>query len=83
MHTHTYTDLNMQGKTGHYTIAQLSGLKPAMLASSLQAVVTCNETVPRVCTVVLFIDVVHLTNTYVCGDLKSNTLQHCCKWSLT
>ena len=36
-------------------IAQLSGLKPAMLASSVQSVVACYATVPRVCTLVLFI----------------------------
>ena len=36
-------------------LAQLSGLKPAMLASSVQAVVACNATAPRVCTSVLFI----------------------------
>ena len=41
----------MQDKAGHYTIAQLSGLKPAILASSVQAVVA---TAPRVCTLVLF-----------------------------
>ena len=32
-----------------------SGLKPTMLASSVQAVVACNVTAPRVCTLVLFI----------------------------
>ena len=30
-----------------------SGLKPTMLASSVQAVVACNVTAPRVCTLVL------------------------------
>ena len=39
-----------QGKT----IAQLS-IKPAMLVSSVQAVVACCVTAPRVCTLVLFI----------------------------
>ena len=37
------------------TIVQLSGLRPAMLASSVQAVVACYATTPRVCTLVLFI----------------------------
>ena len=48
---------NMQDKAGHWTIAQLSGLKPAMLAASVQAVVhvACNATVLRVCTLVLLI----------------------------
>ena len=35
--------------------AQLSELKPIMLASSVQAIVACNATAPRVCTSVLFI----------------------------
>ena len=34
---------------------QLSELKPAMLVSSVQAVVACYTTAPRVCTLVLFI----------------------------
>ena len=37
------------------TIVQLSRLKPAMLVSSVQAVVACYATAPRVCTLVLFI----------------------------
>ena len=37
------------------TLAQLSGLKPTMLASSVQAVVAGNATAPRVCTSVLVI----------------------------
>ena len=37
------------------TIAQLSELKPIMLTSSVQAVVACNATAQRVCTLVLFI----------------------------
>ena len=40
----------------HQTIAQLSGPKPTMLASSVQSVVACNVTAPRVCTLVLFIN---------------------------
>ena len=46
----------MQDKAGHYTIAQLSGLKPTMFASPVQAVAACNATVPRVCTLVLIIE---------------------------
>ena len=42
-----------QSKTLDY-----SPLKPSMLASSVLAVVACNATVPRVCTLVLYI--VHL-----------------------
>ena len=49
-----------QGRTLDY-IAQLSGLKPRMLALSVQAVVACNATAPRVCTLVLFIDSEGLT----------------------
>ena len=45
----------MQDKAGHQTVAQLSGHKPAMLASSVQSVIACNVTAPRVCTLVLFI----------------------------
>ena len=52
MPTRTCTDLTTRG---HYPIAQFSGLKPTMLASSMQAVVACNATAPRVCTLVLFI----------------------------
>jgi len=33
----------------------LSGPKPTMLASSVQSVVACYATAPRVCTLVLFI----------------------------
>ena len=57
MHACTYVHrpYNQQDKAGHYTIAQLSGLKPAMLASSVQAVVACNATALRVCTLVPFI----------------------------
>ena len=36
-------------------LAQLSGLKSIMLASSVQAVVACNATALRVCTLVLFV----------------------------
>ena len=43
-------------------IAQLSGPKPTMLASSVQAVVACNVTVLRVCTLVLFIKIVMETH---------------------
>ena len=39
------------------TIAQLS-IKPAMLVSSVQAVVACYVTAPRVCTLVLFIIII-------------------------
>ncbi len=45
---------SMKDKARHYTIAQLS-IKPAMLVSSVQAVVACCVTVPRVFTLVLFI----------------------------
>ena len=41
-----------QGRALDY-IAQLSGRKPAMLVSSVQAIVTA----PRVCTLVLFISI--------------------------
>ena len=37
-------------KAGHQTIVQLSGLKPTMFASSVQAVVACSATALRVCT---------------------------------
>ena len=49
---------SMQDKAGHLTIVQLSGLKPAMLVSSVQAVVhvACYATAPRVCTLVLSIN---------------------------
>ena len=50
---HTSTPYNMQDKVRHQTIAQLS--HPTMLASSVQAVVACNVTAPRGCTLVLFI----------------------------
>ena len=43
---------SMKDKVGHKTIAQLS-IKPAMLVSSVQAVVACYVTAPRVCTLVL------------------------------
>ena len=41
-----------QGRTLDYSL--LSGLKPAMLVSSVQAVVAYCATAPRVCTLVLF-----------------------------
>ena len=47
MHTQTLQHAR-QGRT--LDLAQLSGLKPTMLASSVQAVVACNATVLRVCT---------------------------------
>ena len=46
---------NMQDRAGHYTLAQLSGRKLTMLASSVQAVVVCNATALKVCTLVTFI----------------------------
>ena len=46
---------NMQDKAGHYTLAQLNGRRLTMLASSVQAVVVCNATALRVCTLVTFI----------------------------
>jgi len=46
---------NMPDKVGRYTLAQLSDLKPIMLASPVQAVVACNATMSRVCILVLFI----------------------------
>ena len=46
-HTYVHRPYNMQDKAAHETIAQLSGLKAAMLASSVQAVVA---TALRVCT---------------------------------
>ena len=49
MHTCMCTD------SRHWTIAQLSGPKPMMLVSSVQAVGAGNATVLRVCTLVLFI----------------------------
>ena len=52
---------NMQDKAGHYTIAQLSGHKAAMLASSVQAVVACNASCAEaLSTLVLFILWKHL-----------------------
>ena len=56
MCTRTYVHrlYSMKDKARHYTIAQLS-IKPAMLVSSVQAVVACCVTVPRVFTLVLFI----------------------------
>ena len=47
MHTRTCTDHRTLG-------AQLSELKPIMLASSVQAIVACTDRA-RVCTFVLFI----------------------------
>ena len=44
--------------------AQLSELKPIMLALSVQAVVACNATVLRVCTLVLFITHVQVYKTF-------------------
>ena len=41
VHAHVHRLYNMQDKAGHWTIVQLSGLKPAMLVSSVQAVVAC------------------------------------------
>ena len=52
--------------------AQLSGPKPTILASSVQAVVACNATAPRVCTLVLFINLtssVQYPNMYTATDL--------------
>ena len=46
---------NMQDRVDHYL---LSGMKPTMLESSVQAVVACNAIAPRVCTLVLFNDVI-------------------------
>ena len=43
-----------QGKTLDYRPIILS-IKPAILVSSVQAVVACYVTAPRVCTLVLFI----------------------------
>ena len=64
-----------QGKT----IAQLS-IKPAMLVSSVQAVVTCYVTALRVCTLVLFISVVFgtaiPTSLYIFGKCFSYLLAY-------
>ena len=62
MHMHAYG-------TDHTTCqarqdTRLSELKPTMLASSVQAVVACNTTVPRVCTLVLFIEPLIVINPY-------------------
>ena len=54
MHTRTCTDPTAW-KTRQDTIAEWNGHKPAMLVSSVQAVVACHATAPRVCTLVLFI----------------------------
>ena len=55
MHMRTCTDLYTTCKTRQdTTVAQLSRLKPTVLASSVHAVVACNATAPRVCTLVLF-----------------------------
>ena len=59
MHTHMCTD-HTTCRQGRTLGAQLSELKPIMLPSSVQAVVACNATAPRVCTLVLFIIVVIL-----------------------
>ena len=55
MHTRMCTD-HTTCQTRRDTIAQLSELKPIMLASSVQAVVACNATAcPGFCTLVLLI----------------------------
>ena len=53
-HAYVHRLYSMKDKTGHQTMAQLSR-QPAMLVSSVQAVVACYATAPRVCTLVLFI----------------------------
>ena len=53
--THVYVrEHARQGRTLDYSPIEWT-FKPAMLVSSVQAVVACYATAPRVCTLVLFI----------------------------
>ena len=61
MHTRTCIDTR-QGRTLDYSPLECMDL---MLASSVQAVVVCNATAPRVCILVLFIP---SEASYTCAD---------------
>jgi len=53
---HTYIETISEMRCGISCLAlRRSAIKPAMLVSSVQAVVACYVTAPKVCTLVLFI----------------------------